>query len=398
VTPTVSILTPAYKPHYFAEMLRSAQAQTFGDWEHVICDDCPDGAIEALVREIAGDDPRVRYVRNPETIGGRRNYLQCFELARGRHIKYLNDDDLLAPECLARMSACLDAHPEVTLVTSYRRLIDEHGAALPDQPHNRSLVRVDSLLDGRGLIDLLLRFEVNVIGEPTTVMFRRADLADNRPHIMSFAGLAAPKVGDIYMWTSLLAKGQAIYLAQPLSSFRQHPAQVQRQPAFVDQAIVAWRVLLANVVAAGLFVPGRPRPLGARPLDPLLAIVRQRLDAILTHARALAAEGDLQAAELDLREILASDPAHTDARSDLACLLWQGQHHDRALGLWREVLADDPDHLDATVNLADTLLTLDRPEEARDLCRDFLSRLPWAEDVVRLLGQAQGNIRHQGIA
>lgn len=348
----VSILTPAYKPEYFADALRSALAQTHADFEHVICDDSPGCEIAAVVRDLAGDDPRVRYVRNPGTLGGRANYLECFALARGEHIKFLNDDDLLAPDCLARMSGALDAHPQVTLVTSYRALIDAAGQPLPDSAVNRRLVRQDSVLDGRGLLDLMLRRLINVVGEPTTVMFRRADLANNRPHILSFAGREAPRNGDTFMWTSLLARGDAVYFAAPLSSFRCHDAQVQRDPAFVASAIAAWYTLVADATAAGVYDPRLPRPLGARPLDPVLAIVHERLDGILVRARELALAGELEAAELDLREILASDPDHADAWSDLGCVLWQVGEQRRALASWQAALRSDPHHVDAAENLA----------------------------------------------
>jgi tetratricopeptide (TPR) repeat protein len=348
----VSILTPAYKPDYFADALRSALAQTHDDFEHIICDDCPGEEIAAIVRDVAGGDPRVRYERNPRTLGGRANYLKCFALASGEYIKYLNDDDLLAPDCLARMSTVLDRHATVTLVTSYRRLIDGEGRELPDTPFNRRVVRQDSLLDGLGLLDLMLRRLTNVVGEPTTVMFRRADLAANQPHILSFAGREAPRNGDTYMWASLLARGDAAYFVAPLSSFRCHAAQVQRDPAFVASAMAAWHTLVADAATTGVYDPQRPRPLGARPLDPLLAIVHERLDGILARARALVRAGELEAAELDLREILASDPEHADAWSDLACVLWLVGERERALSGWQEALRIAPDHVDATANLA----------------------------------------------
>jgi tetratricopeptide (TPR) repeat protein len=357
----VSILTPAYKPDYFADALRSALAQTYADFEHVICDDSPGDEIAAIVRAVAGDDPRVRYVRNPGTLGGRANYLKCFGLARGEHIKYLNDDDLLAPDCLARMSAALDTHPEVTLITSYRRLIDAEGRTLPDAAYNRRIVRHDSLLDGRGLLYIMLRGLVNVIGEPTTVMFRRADLAGNQPHILSFAGREAARNGDTYMWASLLARGDAVYFVEPLSSFRCHDAQVQRDPAFVASAMAAWHTLVADAAAAGIYDPRRPQPLRARPFDPLRAIVQERLDGILARARALVRAGELEAAELDLREILASDPDHADAWSDLACVLWLVGERQRALHGWREALRIAPDHPDAAANLASATRATSRP-------------------------------------
>lgn len=268
----VSILTPAYKPDHFADALSSALAQTHPDFEHVICDDSGGDAIAAIVHEVAAGDPRVRYLQNPHTLGGRDNYLRCLELARGEYIKFLNDDDLLAPGCLARMSAALDARREVSLVTSYRQLIDGEGRALPDSPINRRLVTEDSVVDGHGLLDVMLRDLINVVGEPTTVMLRRADALAIKPHLFSFAGREAPRNGDTYLWASLLARGDAAYIIEALSAFRCHDAQAQRDAAFVASARDAWTLLVGLARKAGVFDPVAPRALAPRPLWPSATI------------------------------------------------------------------------------------------------------------------------------
>ncbi len=387
--PRISILTTAFKATYFADCLRSAQAQSCPDFEHVICDDSPDDTIAAIVREVAGDDPRVRFVRNPGTIGGRRNYLQCFDLARGHYIKYLNDDDRLAPDCLARMSAALDAHPNVTLATSYRCLIDADGNRLPDQSFNVPLVRDDAVIGGLGLLDRMLRTQTNVVGEPTTVMFRRADLAGNTPHIMSFAGRAAPKNGDTYMWTSLLTRGDAVYFRDPLSDFRQHDAQVQRDPAFMAAAVAAWIVLRDDATAAGVYDPQRGAPWVVRPLDPQLAVRWARLDTMRQRASALAAAGDAEAAMAILDRILTEDPAYVDALDDLACLTWEGGDRERAVTYWSRALECDPDHLGATLNLGRAWLEIDEVREVMALCWRYLLRRPSTAAVQALDREAK---------
>jgi hypothetical protein len=251
----VSILIPAYKSRHFEAALASALAQTHPRCEVVVCDDSPDDRIAEIVVRLQGSGAHrhlVRYVRNRGNVGGRANYLQCFELARGEHIKYLNDDDLLAADCVAKMSARLSARPEVTLVTSYRRLIDEHGRRLPDQSFNRALLPRDGVIDGRVLATIVLAGLVNVVGEPTTTMFRRQDVQENQPHLMSFAGRSARKNGDLSIWTTLLARGDAFYCRRALSCFRQHDQQVQRDPAFLTEARLAWQELAQDASRTGL--------------------------------------------------------------------------------------------------------------------------------------------------
>ncbi|HPF71732.1 MAG TPA: glycosyltransferase family A protein, partial [Candidatus Krumholzibacteria bacterium] len=174
--PLVSVLIPAYKPAFLAQALASAMAQTWPRLEIVVGDDSPDGTIAQLVaaaRPSLRPGHELRSIRNEGTIGGRANYLNLFAEARGAYVKYLNDDDLLAPDCVAVMADVLMRHPDVTLVTSYRQLIDDAGAPLPDRDFNRPLADHDTVIDGRTLATKILSERTNLVGEPTTVMFRK---------------------------------------------------------------------------------------------------------------------------------------------------------------------------------------------------------------------------------
>ena len=325
----VSIVIPAYKPAFFREALASALAQTHPRCEIVVCDDSPGDAIAAVTAELAGPDGRggrhpVRYVRNPETLGGRRNYLQCFALARGDYVKFLNDDDRLAPDAVARMAAVLDALPGVTLVTSYRRLVDADGAPLPDAVVNRVPVDRDAVVDGRTQAAAVLSGRVNVLGEPSTVLFRRADLAGNRPHLMSYAGRSARRNGDLHAWTTLLSRGDVAWLTAPLSDFRRHDAQVQRSGRFLAEAERAWDELIADARATGLLGERGGVVRDAWPLPAADADVASLLRA----AETAHADGDAAAARDGWRAALLAAPRHPLARSDAACGDWlSGRRH-----------------------------------------------------------------------
>ncbi len=257
-TPSVSILIPAYKPAHFGAALDSALAQTWPRGEIIVGDDSGADEIAALVaqrRDRVRDGWELRYLRHEPPLGGRGNYLRLFDEARGAYIKYLNDDDLLAPGCVERMAMVLGDHPGVTLVTSYRRLIDGDGNVLPDEAFNIPVLAHDGIIDGRALATHVLSRVTNLVGEPSTVMFRRADLADNRPHPMSYHDRSARRNGDMSMWTTLLARGDAAWFAAPLSSFRQHADQVQKSDVFLQEARLAWVELVQDARATGLLAP-----------------------------------------------------------------------------------------------------------------------------------------------
>lgn len=352
-SPLVSILIPAYKPDHLADSLRSALAQTYQNCEVILCDDSSGSEVETVVRKTAGD--RVRYVRNPANLGGQANYLKCFDLARGQYIKFLNDDDVLAPECVAVMAACLDRSPAVTLVTSYRQLIDENGKPLPDKGFNLPMVPCDALFEGRHLATRLLTEQINRIGEPTTAMFRKADLLANRPHLFSYDGTPARRNGDTFVWAALLSRGDAIYLTAPLSGFRQHAAQVQRDPVFVADAMTVWDELADQARTTGLVHPNfrhGPSPFPVRAeswaagdFDP----GRTSPEVI-----SLMEQGKLEAASIWLRSRLQQDPESVRLRGDLGSVLWAWGRHEAGLAETMLAMRRDTDET-TRLNLQDML-------------------------------------------
>lgn len=64
--------------------------------EIVVSDNCSrDNTSEAVI-SVVQQGLSVRYVRNTENIGSDRNIAQCFNLAKGRYVLLLSDDDLLS--------------------------------------------------------------------------------------------------------------------------------------------------------------------------------------------------------------------------------------------------------------------------------------------------------------
>jgi hypothetical protein len=248
-SPLVTLAIPAYSPRFFDQALASAIAQTYDPLEIIVCDDSPGDAIEEVAQRL-GRRRAVRYQRNGAPPNARANYRRCLELARGEFIKYLNDDDILAPDAIARLLDGFRRAPDVTLATSYRARIGERGEPLPDERATRPIVAQDSVVNGLSLANAMLTAGVNVVGEPSTVLFRKADLLDARPDCFGFNGVHGWGVIDMSMWSTLLLKGDAAYLREPLCRFRIHPGQHQLEPAVRELGVkgvlnlqAAWRAL-----------------------------------------------------------------------------------------------------------------------------------------------------------
>jgi glycosyltransferase involved in cell wall biosynthesis len=225
--PLVSILIPAYNERFFPQALESALAQTYPRTEIVVCDDSPGRGIGQAVERAAS--AKIRYVRNPARLGFAANFSQCFELAQGELIKFLNDDDRLRPRCVETLARVLTGNPGVMLATSRRGVIDAEGRECPDVPPTEPVSHVTALMLGRELGDFVLVNSLNLIGEPTTAMFRRAQLAVEDGAIFRWGGRDYHCLADLSLWLRLLATGLAYYDAGTLSEFRMHAGQEQEQ-------------------------------------------------------------------------------------------------------------------------------------------------------------------------
>jgi glycosyltransferase involved in cell wall biosynthesis len=223
--PLVSILIPAYHERFFAESFASARAQRYPALEIVVRDDSDGRTIEDTAAR--AHDERVRYVRNSPRLGFHGNFTALFEDARGEYVKFLNDDDRLLPQCVPVLAGILAVNPAVALATSRRFVIDELGQRQPDRAATQPLSHVSAFVPGAELGNFVLMNMLNLIGEPTTAMFRRRDLEPEPGGIFRWDGHDYHCLADLSLWLRLLARGAAFYCADALSEYRLHPGQEQ---------------------------------------------------------------------------------------------------------------------------------------------------------------------------
>lgn len=217
----VSIAIPAYKPQFFEQALLSAFNQTHDEIEIVICDDCRSEAVHDIVERLRPISPwPIRYFRNDVPLGEAKNVARCVRQSHGEYLKFLYDDDLLQPDCVSLLLELLDDHPEISLASSRRHMIDEQGNILPENWATGFPFSHDVIFSGPELIAFLGQFTVNFIGEPTCVMCRRADIAAFGDDLMVLNGSSIDWVGDVALYFKLLRRGNLAMLIEPLSLFR----------------------------------------------------------------------------------------------------------------------------------------------------------------------------------
>jgi glycosyltransferase involved in cell wall biosynthesis len=131
--PKVTMSMPVRNGQRFIRSaIDSMLAQTFGDFELIICDNASTDATEQIVRDISARDPRVRYHRNPKDIGPANNHNVGLAQARGQYFRWHAHDDMIRPEYLATVVKILDEQPEVANAHTRTVVVDEQGEPLMD--------------------------------------------------------------------------------------------------------------------------------------------------------------------------------------------------------------------------------------------------------------------------
>ncbi len=211
--PVISVCVPTYRgAPYLRAAIDSVLAQTFADFELVVIDDnSPDETSEIVA---SCGDKRIRYLRNSTNLGPEGNWNRCREEARGTYFKLMPQDDLLAPDCLARQLAVFeqDGSRQISLVFGGRDFIDASGRKILARA---AFGKREKRVAANDLILSCIRKGTNLIGEPGNVLMRR-DLAERIGPFDATYGYMI----DLDYWFRALQMGDAYYLPESLSSFR----------------------------------------------------------------------------------------------------------------------------------------------------------------------------------
>lgn len=217
---TVSVIIPAYnQAHYLGLAIQSALDQQVHDVEIVVVDDGSTDNTRQVAQ--AFTDTRVRYVyQENQGLSAARN--TGIRLATGQFITFLDSDDLFLPEKLTLLMAEMAQRPFLGFVAGEAILIDEANNHLPH--------RMDAGLpqDSRELL----------LGNPLhvgSVLVRREWLAQAGDFDESLRACE-----DWDMWLRLARCGcQMAFVAQPVSLYRVHQAQMTRQAERMRTAMLA---------------------------------------------------------------------------------------------------------------------------------------------------------------
>jgi len=250
-SPRLSIGLPVYNgERYLSEALNSLLAQTFEDFELIVCDNASTDRTEAICRTYAVRDRRVRYHRNPTNLGAARNYRLTFAMSAAPYFRWATYDDLVAPELLARCVEVLDRDESVVLAYPKTKLLDEEGGVISESEYEDGL-HLTSPRASERFIKLIRRLGLcnAVYGLIRASELRKTAL------LGSYVGSDGPLLAELTLY------GKFFEIPEYLFYRRRHPAafssqqDVKKLLQFYEPQtkrrtpLIAWHHLIAHLTA-----------------------------------------------------------------------------------------------------------------------------------------------------
>lgn len=226
--PRFSFIVPFYDCAAWLERaVASVLAQEGDDWELLLVDDgSRDGSAE-LARRLARQGP-VRLLKQANAgPGAARN--RGAAAARGEYLWFLDCDDELLPDALAKVRPVLQAHPETALLV---------GGYLRRSPDGKEVLQLPAPLseDRAHNFRRFLARRLGSYSHGALVVARRVF-----PHLRYPEGLRNNE--DLVFHAQLLANHPCRTLSQPLARIHQRPDSLRHQGADRDTSAEIARLL-----------------------------------------------------------------------------------------------------------------------------------------------------------
>lgn len=130
--PAVTAAVPTYRRARMLERaIGSILSQTWPDSRVFVCDNASDDGTEALLRDLARRDARVRFHRHPANLGAYANFQFAVDGVDTPYFSILSDDDLLLPDLYRRAVEVLERDRDLgfyaTTVVMYDVRRGTHG-------------------------------------------------------------------------------------------------------------------------------------------------------------------------------------------------------------------------------------------------------------------------------
>src|SRR5262245_8930347 len=238
--PKVSFVIPCYKlAHFLGDCVNSILAQTYGDFEALIMDDCSPDNTPEVAKQFK--DPRVTHIRNETNLGFVHNLNKGIEHSRGRYLWLISADDCLRSQnVLQRYIDLLEKNPQVGYVFCPAMTLKDGEEAGVEEvwkwPGNR-----DRILSGHEVVRRSA-YKCALIAPTCLARKECHKRAGGYP-------VDLPRTGDWYLWAVFAMTYDVGYFAEPMVYYRRHGANMDKvmaeeQPSFFfeQEMMVRWAI------------------------------------------------------------------------------------------------------------------------------------------------------------
>jgi glycosyltransferase involved in cell wall biosynthesis len=124
--PNLSVVMPVFNGEKFLKpAIESILNQGYQDFEFIIIDDGSTDRTAEIIQTFK--DPRINYISNDQNLGLSKSFNIGIKASTGHYIARMDADDMALPQRFEKQINFLESHPEIGIVGSAVRVIDENG-------------------------------------------------------------------------------------------------------------------------------------------------------------------------------------------------------------------------------------------------------------------------------
>lgn len=252
MNPLVSICIPTFNgASYIKEAINSALNQTYDNIEIIISDDGSTDDTLTIIDSLTSNYKVPISVYNHHANGIGANWNNSVKNANGAYIKFLFQDDILAPTCVEKLVEVANKDQDIGLVYCKRTIIfSETNKAHQDWIKKYNLLHTHwekldvtkaKIAPGRHYMwDYhLLNEPLNKIGEPTATLISKSCFDK-----VGYFNETLKQALDIEFWFRLMPHYKFGFVNEELVSFRLHNEQAsfKNQTESIDEVsmVISW--------------------------------------------------------------------------------------------------------------------------------------------------------------
>ncbi len=208
--PLVSIILTTYnRAEVLEQTIRMVQAQTYKNFELIICDDCSKDATREVCEKNTVSDSRIRYIRHERNVKMPANLNAGIRAAKGVYVANLHDGDIYSSTLIEKWKQALDEAPSAGMVFNQYQAL--HAGGPPREIYAEPLPAVTP---GHDILEKIY-FRRRHFGSPIwgTAMVRRSVYEELGVLDSRFGFIA-----DVDMWMRIAERYDVAYVAEPLIS------------------------------------------------------------------------------------------------------------------------------------------------------------------------------------